>query len=85
MIFPLLSRWTSVSLIAVHASWVWGSTPTAVIEKARQLFLKDSNRNGSIEVFCGRHNEALASEFIAHGFSHVGTIGRHHFEEYLDR
>lgn len=64
---------------------VIGYSMAAADQKARELLLKNSNRDADIEVFCGRSSPAIMSEFAAHGFAHVSTLGKSYFEDYLHR
>jgi hypothetical protein len=53
-------------------------------ERARDLLLRCPDPNAEIAVFSGSRTEAICKEFREVGFRTVNSLGRGHFEEFLD-
>jgi len=82
--------WNDLWACAESALWsserivIIGYSMPAADEKPRSLLLEKSNRNGTIEVFCGGSTSRISEMFSARGFSCACPAGGHHFEDYLN-
>lgn len=52
-------------------------------EKARELLLRETNRDALISVFCRGQSTRIRDEFRTHGFQCVETLGQRNLSDYL--
>jgi hypothetical protein len=55
----------------------------SVDEKARELMLRESNRDAHIAIFCAGKSTAICNEFKSRGYQRVETFGEGRFEDFL--
>lgn len=84
------SFWNDLWASAESALWscerivMIGYSMPRADEDARSLLLEKSNRNATIEIFCGGGTSKISEMFSARGFRCEISARGHHFEDFLN-